>query len=96
MKMQEALKMMAVGITPKGYMVHFEWKRGGMLYSDGFPDKHAGEPLIASEEEAWVLAHAFAQKTRGQCVNIYVVDDTFSPVKGYMDRKIENRIPETP
>ncbi len=88
MKFADALKLMAVGIRPKGYMVSFEWKRGGMLHGDHFPDKHAGEALIASEGEAWVLAYAFAQKTVGKCVNVYVVDDTFSPVPTYMERRL--------
>lgn len=92
MKMRDALKMMAVGIKPKGYMVHFEWAEGGMLRSDHFPDKHAGEALIAGEEEAWVLAYAFAQKTTGKCVNIYVIQDDFTPVPNYAAQKITNRI----
>lgn len=91
MKMQDALSLMAVGIKPKGYMVHFEWSEGAMLRSDHFPDKRAGEPLIASEEEAWVLAYAFAQKTTGRCVNIYVIQDDFTPVKSYALQRIDNR-----
>lgn len=91
MKMQEALKIMAIGIRPKGYMVTFEHKNGGILSSDCFPDKRSGEQLIASKEEAWILAYAFAQKTVGKCINIYVIDDTFHPVYDDKARKIENR-----
>jgi hypothetical protein len=47
--------------------------------------------LIASEDEAWVLAYAFAQKTKGNCVNIYVIDDQFNPVPDYKSRMIENK-----
>lgn len=91
MRMNEALSVMAVGFRPKGYMVAFEHLEGRILRGDHFPDCRAGETPIASEELAWVMAYAFAQKTTGKCVNIYVVDDSFSPVKDYHERKIENR-----
>jgi len=39
----------------KGFMVDFEHRTNGMLISGHFPDKHAGEPLIKTEEEAWEL-----------------------------------------
>ena len=92
MKMAEALKIIVAGdVRPKGYMVTFDWKEGPILRSDHFPDKHAGEPLIESEEEAWNLAAAFAWKTVGKCVNIYVIGDDFCPVPGYRSRKIDNR-----
>lgn len=63
-----------------------------MLASDYFPDKHAGEALIASEDEAWDLATKFAARTKGRCVNIYVIKANFSPVDGYRARLIENRV----
>ena len=91
MKMVDALKIISEGIRPKGYMVNFEWVDGSCLRSDYFPDKHAGEPLIANEEEAWRLASEFAKNTVGKYVNIYVVDNKFNPVPGYRSRKIENR-----
>ena len=72
-----------------GFMVSFERRQGGMLYSDYFPQ--AGEDLIATELEAWELARRFAAKTVGTYVNIYVVKSDFVPVNGYMDRLIENR-----
>ena len=91
MKYYEALKIINEGLNP-GFMVHFEWKKGGMLYSDYFPDKHAGEKLIESEEEAWELAKRFARKTVGKCVNIYVIKGSdFTPVDGYKNKEIENR-----
>jgi hypothetical protein len=90
MKMEEALKIVSEGI-PKSYMVIFDWVDGCFLRSDHFPDKHSGEPLIASEEEAWRLASQFAQNTVGRCVNIYVIDDKFNPVPDYQSRKITNR-----
>lgn len=88
MKYREALDI----INKKhGYMVEFDHAGDGFLRSDNFPDKHAGEPLIQTEEEAWMLARKFANNTFGKCVNIYVVDYKFIPVEGYLDRKINNR-----
>jgi len=75
----------------KGYMVSFERKRDGFLDSHVFPEKLAGEELIKTEEEAWDLARQFADATKGRCVNIYVVDNNFSPVAGYENKKIINR-----
>lgn len=88
MRMEAAMKI--INKTPK-YMVSFEWKEGGMLRSDYFPDKHAGEALIATEEEAWILAQKFADKTKGDAVNIYVVGSDFTPVDNYEERFIKNR-----
>ena len=91
MKYYEALKIINEGLNP-GYMVHFEWKKGGMLHSDYFPEKSANEKLIESEEEAWDLARKFASKTVGKCLNIYVIrGDNFTPVSGYENKKIINR-----
>lgn len=89
MKMSEVLSI--IDGKPQGFMVHFEWKRGCILASDHFPDKHTGEPLIETEAEAWALARTFAEKTKGKCVNIYVTNHEFSPVRGYESQKIENR-----
>lgn len=88
MKMQDALEI--INKKPAtGYRVHFERIEGKFLRTDYFPDR--GEDLIATEEEAWQLAHKFAEKTLGECVNLYVVDAGFSPVPGYSDKKIKNR-----
>ena len=90
MKFKEALDI--INFTPaKGFMVSFEWKKGCIPESDYFPDKHEGEELIETEGEAWRLAEKFAEKMKGKCVNIYVIDETFSPVDGYEKRRIENR-----
>jgi hypothetical protein len=79
--------------VPKGFMVAFYHKDGGILRGDHFPDKHGGEPLIPTEEEAWELARLFAERTVGKCVEIYVTDHAFVPVPGYEARKIVNRKP---
>lgn len=86
--MEEAQKIMN---RSAGYMVSFEWTGDGMLRSDHFPDKHAGEVLIINEELAWELAKRFAVKTVGRCVNIYVVTADFHPVKNYEKHMIINR-----
>lgn len=91
MKYCDALKIINEGF-PSGFMVSFEWKRDGMLCSDHFPDKHGGEELIETEEEAWKLATSFAAHTKGKCVNIYVIRRDFTPVDGYQFRLIENRL----
>lgn len=95
MRTIEALRIIADGERPKGYMVHWERKDGNILTSDYFPDKHGGEELIQSEDEAWRLAQKLAAATVGRFVNVYVVDDKFSPVSSYRERMIENRRPAT-
>lgn len=86
MKYQEALDI----INKKtGYMVSFEKRIGHCLHSDHFPDKHGGEDLIQSVEEAWKLARQFAAATDPmEIVNVYVIDQTFSPIVGYDKLKI--------
>jgi len=91
MLMHEAMRVINDDPKPMGYMVSFERKEGRFLASDHFPDKHRGEPLIPTEEEAWALAQKFAAKTVGRCVNVYVMAHDFVPVPGYEARKIENR-----
>lgn len=90
MKYDTALRIID-GRINLGFMVSFEWKEGLMLRSDHFPDKHAGECLIETEDKAWELAYQFARKTRGKCINIYVIKSDFTPTEGYESRKIENR-----
>ena len=87
MKMSEATKI--IEGRPKGFRVHFEKVGGGCLTSDYFPDKD--EDLIPTEDEAWKLAHSFAAKTKYSCVNIYVINECFSPVEGYESKEIINR-----
>jgi len=93
MKMQTAMAMITAYETkPRGYMVAFELREGGILTSDYFPDKKKGEKLIETEEEAWALAYRFAAATVGHCVNLYVVDQDYSPVPGYDTKRINNRV----
>lgn len=72
-----------------GFMVSFEKRERNVLCSGYFPDKHAGEALIKTEDEAWYLANKFAQATDDTYVNIYVINHTFSPVSGYNDKKLK-------
>jgi len=85
----------ALGIINKteksGFMVSFERVEGGFLVGDHFPDKHGGEELIQTEKEAWELARKFADKAKYKCINIYVIDSSFSPVPDYKIQKIVNR-----
>ena len=87
MKFQEALDI--INVKENGYMVSFEVRERGVLRSDHFPDKHANELLIPTEEEAWNLAERFAKATGSEVVNIYVIDHAFSPVKGYTNKKLK-------
>ena len=67
----------------KGFMISFEVIEGHTLRSDHFPDKHANQKLISTEEEAWNLGKRFASATDNTIVNIYVIDESFNPVKDY-------------
>lgn len=87
MKFKDAMKI--INDNEKGYMVSFEKVEGHILKSDHFPDFHNKEPLISTEAEAWDLACRFASATGDDIVNIYVIDETFSPVAGYSSRKLK-------
>ncbi len=76
----------------EGFMVEFEKRKNGLLRSGHFPDKHAGESLIKTEEEAWELARKFAENSSKDYVNIYVIRQDFCPVQGYQ-KKILRRYP---
>lgn len=85
MKINEAMKI--INYDPNhGFMVSFEKIEGPFLRSDHFPDKHAGEELIPTEQEAWNLAAQFARKMSGQVVNVYVVNADFQPVRDYRNK----------
>ena len=91
MRMDRANEIIRDGLKSKGFMVSFEKLRPPFLDSDHFPDKHAGERLIPTEEEAWEIAVEFAKKTAGRYFNIHVVDGDFSPVAGYRARMLNVR-----
>ena len=91
MRLADALEVINEKLL-EGYMVSFERAESGFLTSDHFPDVRSGEDAIATEDEAWELARKFAAKTRGKCVNIYVITrKDFTPVEGYQTRMIHNR-----
>ena len=90
MKMQEAMDIINRE-EPSGFMVRFEWYGDGFLRGDHFPDKHAGEDLILTESQAWILAEKFAEKMRGKVCNLYVVDNHHCPVEDYKRKMIKNR-----
>ena len=82
MKINEAMSIIDNN-KDSGYMVHFELRSKGCLISDYFPDKHAGEKLIETEDKAWDLAKKFAKSTNSDYTNIYVIDSDFRPVLNY-------------
>ena len=91
MKMMEALGLIDNKPPCPGFMVHFEWRDGPILRTDYFPDKGTNEPLIKTEEEAWTLAHRFANAMGDKICNIYVVNDIWIPVSGYERQRIKSR-----
>jgi len=96
MKYQEALKIIddKEKLKPKGFMVHFERREGGILHADYFPDTQAGEDPIESVEKAWELAERFAKATDSDVyVNIYVIHRDHCPVYNYENKTI-NRYPQ--
>ncbi len=89
MKRAEAAAIINGEDKPPGYRVCFNVRDGICLRGDFFPDRD--EPPIPNEEEAWRLARAFADKTRGKCVDIYVITADWRPVAGYQSKEIDNR-----
>jgi len=88
MKLKDAMKI--IDKHEGGFMVHFEKREGGCLHSDHFPDKHAGEDLFEDIETAWEYAKRFAKATsKDTYVNIYVIDHDFTPVAGYVNRRLK-------
>lgn len=88
MKLQEALNIIN-NKTELGFMVSFEVKNSHILTSDYFPDKHSGEKLIETENEAWELAEKFAKATDENHVNIYVINHEFRPVANYQQKQLK-------
>jgi len=95
MKYKVALKIIEEKEYSGGYIVDFIWveTEGNIrkTWADHFPDKDAGEKLIPTEEEAWELAKRFAAGTVGECIDIGVVREDFTPVEGCLDKMIRNR-----
>lgn len=90
MKFEQAINI--INNVPKGFYVVFERVRDKILESDMFPDSQSGEQPIKTEAEAWALAQAFAARTWGKYVNIYVVHaEDFKPVQNAEFKMIRNR-----
>lgn len=87
MKLNEAIKI--IEERNKGYRVHFEHVQGKILVADYFPDSN--EVPFKNTFEAWGYAIKFAEATVGKCVNIYVVDEKFSPTQTEGYEVIKNR-----
>ena len=88
MKYKEAKKIVD-GKQREGFLVLFRRFIGHtILENDFFPE--LDESLIETEEEAWEFAKKFAEKTVDYCIDIYVTDSNFTPVRGYKDKMIRN------
>ena len=71
MRLREAQKLIRDRRTT-GYVVTFAWRRGFDLEQDYFPAVNDGEPLLATSEEAYLLAEQFAEALRGEVTNVRV------------------------
>jgi len=69
-KLQDAKAMC---FTDTGFYVSWERRQNGMLHSDHTPDWYNGEPMFATEGEAWELADYLAANAPRDIVNIHVV-----------------------
>ena len=94
MKMSEAEDIISGKNLRSGYVVCFEVRSHGVLTSDHFPNVHAGEAGIATEDLAWELAGKFARAQHtAPVVNVFVRHaSNFCPVTDYQSRKL-NRYP---
>jgi hypothetical protein len=85
MKFEDALRI--IRESERGFRVHFEIREGGILTTDYFPARD--EPMIKDLRLASDFAKRFAMAVdKEKYVNIYVVDETYSPVPGYQDHII--------
>ena len=67
-----------------GYLVHFEHCGDGMLTSDYFPDVKSGEDPFDTYDEAVEIGVDFADATKGETCNFYLVRaDNFKPLQGW-------------
>jgi hypothetical protein len=90
MKMKDAQDLITKvpSVKSEGFRVHFTQIVGGQQVADYFPA--IGEDLIATERDAWVLAHSFAAVTYGNYINIHVLDQSSRPVANAKVRSIRN------
>ena len=97
MKIKEALKIIDEGWVqkPKGFRVHFQKKVDSEFVTDYIPGIE--ENPMNSDVVAWRVAWKLSQASRseepgstdGDIVNIYVVDDSGSPVKFYATNQLK-------
>ena len=72
----------------RGFMVHFEVVGDGVLHSDHFPEK-GEEPIFNNIDKAWEMAERFAKAgVNHKVVNVYVIDQSYSPVAFYEEKKM--------
>jgi hypothetical protein len=88
MKFEDALRI--IKENEGGFRVHFEVREGSILSTDYFPAKD--EPMIKDLSLASDFAKRFAMAVNpAKYVNIYIVDETYSPVPGYEDHIINKQ-----
>ena len=86
MKLKEAQEM--IENHEKGFMVHFEVRKGGVLHAQYFPEK-GEEPIFNNIDKAWEMAERFAKAgVNHNIVNVYVIDQNYSPVALYEEKKL--------
>lgn len=86
MKLSDAIKAID---AKEAFLVHFEWCGDGMLRSDYFPDPREGEEGFVSAIEAEVTGKKFAEATKGNTCNFYLIDSlSFRPIGNW---KLANR-----
>ena len=80
MKMSRALELIKYNKEINtGFMVVFRVGTNIQSKEDYFPDKHSGEKLIETVEEAWYLAKQFSKVSKNY-VGIHVVDSSFNKI----------------
>lgn len=88
----EVLKKFIEDETPR-YIVRFERRIEGALIADHFPNIDAGEKGFKTEAKAWLYARNLAEISEGDCYNIHVATDDFTPVEDYKKKMLSPYIP---
>lgn len=85
MKLNEALDIIKTGLAvPRGYRIHFEERKDGMLHSDYFPG--VDEPLLCFGEAKYFCGQ-FVEYAPRRFVNVYLVNEKFAPINDFVERK---------
>jgi len=88
MKLKKAQEIIKASARDGFIVVFYRFYEPGKTVFDFFPEMD--ESPIKTEDEAWELAKKFAEKTFDYCLDIYVYDENFTPVKEYKKKMIRN------